>query len=94
VRNGDELENDGKIPGSFNIPLPEIEKAFSMNQADFFDMYNFQLPEKDVKNVVLSCSSGRRAATARKILEEIGYPFLILYEGSFLDWNANGGDII
>ena len=55
MRNGDELKNDGKIPGSFNIPLPEIEKAFNMNQADFFDKYKFQLPEKDVKNVVLSC---------------------------------------
>ena len=39
-------------------------------------------------------SSGRRAAAARDKLEEMGFPFLILYEGSFLDWKANGGETI
>ena len=55
MRNGDELENDGKIDGSFNVPLPEIVKAFTMNRDDFKMKYKFELPETDVKNVVLSC---------------------------------------
>ena len=55
MRNSAELTEDGKIPGSFNIPLSDIEKAFMMNPTDFVKKYKFKLPEKDVKNVVLSC---------------------------------------
>ena len=35
VRKRGELTRDGKIPGSFNIPLIEIEKAFKMTNIDF-----------------------------------------------------------
>ena len=55
VRNPDELSGDGEIPGSFNIPLPEIEKAFNLSPAEFLEKYKLEIPEKDVKNVVLSC---------------------------------------
>ena len=55
VRNPSELSNDGKIPGSFNIPLPDIEEAFKLTPENFLDKYEFNIPDKDVKNVVLSC---------------------------------------
>ena len=55
VRNPSELSDDGKIPGSFNIPLRDIEEAFKLTPENFFEKYEFELPDKDVKNVVLSC---------------------------------------
>ena len=54
VRKRGELTRDGKIPGSFNIPLIEIEKAFKMNPEDFIQKYKFELPEKEAE-IVLSC---------------------------------------
>ena len=55
VRTKTELLEDGKIPGSFNVPLSEIEKAFKMNPEDFIKKYKFELPGREAKNIVLSC---------------------------------------
>ena len=35
VRNIDEVRNDGKIPSSHLIPLPEMDFAFQMDEASF-----------------------------------------------------------
>ena len=37
VRNPGEVSETGKIPGSVNIPLPELQDAFNMNSALFKD---------------------------------------------------------
>ena len=55
VRNADELVNDGKIVGSFNVPLPEISSAFQLDKEKFRLKYGFDLLEKDTENLILSC---------------------------------------
>ena len=55
VRNADELVKDGKIVGSYNIPLPEISSAFQLDKKKFKLKYGFDLVEKDTENLILSC---------------------------------------
>ena len=55
VRNPNELKDDGKIPGSFNVALPELSEAFQMASAEFKEKYGFNLPSKDTENLILTC---------------------------------------
>ena len=55
VRNADELVKDGKIVGSYNVPLPEISSAFQLDKKKFKLKYGFNLVEKDTENLILSC---------------------------------------
>ena len=55
VRNPNELQEDGKIPGSFNVALPELTAAFQMGSTEFKEKYGFDLPNKENKNLILTC---------------------------------------
>jgi rhodanese-related sulfurtransferase len=55
VRNKTELEDDGKIPGSFSVPLSELREAFHLSSDEFCEKYGFDLPSKRGNNLVLSC---------------------------------------
>ena len=55
VRNPNELKEDGKIPGSHNVALPELTEAFQMSSAEFKEKYGFNLPSKETENLILSC---------------------------------------
>merc|ERR1719369_119332 len=94
VRNSSELVNPGKIPGSVNIPLHEIPEAFLLDPDTFLQTYKFQLPDKDAKNVVLTCRSGRRVQIAITRLLPLGYRHLRSYGGSYRDWVNRGGQVI
>ena len=93
VRTLVELEVDGQIPGSFHIPIADIEEAFRLNPASFFNKYGFTKPSTEDLNVVLTCKSGGRAKFARKLLQKQGYDKLRVYEGSFTDWKAKNGPL-
>jgi len=94
VRRPEELVTDGRIPDSVNVPLQDIPEAFTLEKEEFKEKYGFQLPDKDAKNVVLTCRSGRRILKANKSLEKLGYKNLRLYRGSILDWKANNGPLL
>ena len=57
VRNESELADDGRIPGSVNIPLPELSAAFQMSPEMFSEKYSFSLPDKDSESLILTCRS-------------------------------------
>lgn len=57
VRNVSELAEDGRIPGSVNIPLPELSAAFQMSPEMFSEKYSFPLPDKDSETLILTCRS-------------------------------------
>ena len=63
VRNVNELEEHGRIPGSVNIPLPEISVAFRMSREEFRQKYGLDLPDKETESLVLTC---RLQSTKRK----------------------------
>ena len=55
VRNDSELKEDGKIPGSQNIALPELSAAFQLSPEEFKQKYGFDQPSKENENLVLTC---------------------------------------
>ncbi|KAI9562734.1 hypothetical protein GHT06_010188 [Daphnia sinensis] len=103
VRNQSELQSDGKVVGSVNVPLPEIMEAFASSDADFKNKYGFDKPDKSAP-LVVGCFAGKRAAAAGEQLSLLGfynikfiYNFktspLRVYPGSFGDWKSSGGPI-
>ena len=93
VRTERELNSDGQIPGTFNIPIAQISKAFALSDKDFMAKYGLKKPSKEDENIVLTCKSGGRAKYARILLKKLGYNKLRVYEGSFNDWTANQGPV-
>ena len=51
VRNRTEFNRVGKIPGSFILPLHEVEAGFALSPEKFLEKYEFQKP--DVEALVM-----------------------------------------
>jgi len=95
VRPRDYLEKYGKIPTSHNIPLKEVEEAFSgagLSEEEFETKYGFVRP-LPWEPFVLYCQGGATARKAYQILQDIGYSSIRVYDGSFNDWLKKGGDV-
>ncbi|CAG0888160.1 unnamed protein product [Darwinula stevensoni] len=92
-RNRPEIGNAGMVPGSCNVPLPELEEAFKMDSDSFERKYGCRKPNPEEENVVMMCGTGRRAKLAIDALRPLGYHRLKWYSGSFNDWVAKGGDV-
>ena len=76
VRSAGERE-DGFIPGSIHIPLPEMRERIE------------ELPRD--KEIVVYCRSGQRSYTAARILAQRGFRVRNL-SGAYLTWEvATGG---
>merc|ERR1739838_773848 len=93
VRNPSEVSKEGKIPGSYNIPIKEVEAAFKLSSQEFEEKYGFCLPEKDANNIVTHCMRGGRAGKAKEVMTSLGYNSVHVYKGSFTDWKQNGGEV-
>ena len=94
VRNRTEIASLGKIPNSFNVPMPEIlAGAFELPKIEFKKKYKFDMPDKN-EEFVLTCRSGRRASAAGEYLKGLGYSKSRVYLGSFNDWVSKGGTVI
>jgi rhodanese-related sulfurtransferase len=70
VREPAEIEDMGSVAGYVNIPLGQLEKRLG------------EIP-KD-KPVIVACRTGRRAETARKLLENNGYQ--VIASCGLLEW--------
>jgi rhodanese-related sulfurtransferase len=84
LREPSELEADGRIPGSVNIPRGMLEFA-----ADPSTPYH--QPELDPsKRVILHCAKGSRSALATRTLQEMGYENVAHLDGGFGAWKDAG----
>lgn len=92
VRNTDEVASAGKIPGSHNIPLGQLNDALAMDENAFKAQHGFDKPSKD-SPLVTHCLKGGRAAKAHEALLSLGYSKTECYKGSLIDWKENGGEI-
>ncbi|KAF2349154.1 Rhodanese-like domain [Trinorchestia longiramus] len=92
VRNTDEVQKHGKIPGAHCVPLPEFEEALGLDDAQFEEKYGFPKPKED-DAIITHCMKGGRAAKATEALAAKGYQNAKTYEGSFTDWQAQGGEV-
>lgn len=91
VRTEDEFAS-GRIPGATNIPLSEVEFAFSMPEEKFRHTYGIAKPSKD-STFITACKVGGRATKMRDKLNEMGYSMVRAYTGSLTEWLQRGGNI-
>ena len=54
VRSPSEIQEDGKMNGCNNIPLPEVNSAFQMDACKFKVKYGFEMPSKK-NDLIISC---------------------------------------
>merc|ERR1712130_906849 len=94
VRRPEELEEDGMIPGSVNLPHSEIPRALDLTSDEFLCKFGFVQPTPTDRQIVITCRSGRRVGLAHAMLLERGFNQLTLYRGSLIDWKANGGPVV
>ena len=79
VRNPDELEEHGMIPGAVNIPIDQLEARLA------------EVP-KD-KPIVTYCMRGGRASRAAETLRSNGYEQPIEY-GGITAWKEAGNEVV
>ncbi|XP_064109264.1 rhodanese domain-containing protein CG4456-like isoform X1 [Macrobrachium nipponense] len=93
VRNRNEMEQCGQIPGSHCIPVTEIKLACSLDPDSFRARFGFPKPNFE-DDVVVCCRTGVRSKTACDLLEAKGYKRHRLYSGSFSEWEEKGGNVV
>ncbi|KAF7688413.1 thiosulfate sulfurtransferase/rhodanese-like domain-containing protein 1 [Silurus meridionalis] len=85
VREPDEFK-EGAIPGATNIPLSEVQQAFTLTPDEFTLRYGVPLPEKHSSDVILYCQRGRRSFTALYTVHKLGYSRTRHYAGGYSEW--------
>ena len=83
LREADELDANGRIPGAVHVPRGMLEF-----RADPESPYHDQSFDRD-KTVILYCASGGRSALAGKTLKDLGYRD-VRNLGAFKDWAESG----
>lgn len=86
VRGEQEILEHGKIPGSVNIPLPEVDEALQMDPEDFKKKYKEAKPFKSDR-VVFSCLAGTRSKKALGTAMSLGFSSAQHYPGGWKEWN-------
>ncbi|OBF35841.1 rhodanese [Mycobacterium sp. ACS1612] len=86
VRDGQEVEQSGKVAGAVHVPRGMLE--FRADPESPYHDANFA---KD-KTVIVYCASGGRSALSGQALKELGYTE-VYNMGSFKDWADSGGPV-
>ncbi|KAL2061705.1 hypothetical protein VTL71DRAFT_7083 [Oculimacula yallundae] len=85
-----ELQATGTIPGSLNIPVTSKPDSFFISAEEFEDRFGFERPSKE-QELVFYCKSGVRSRAAAALARQAGWGNVAEYQGSWLDWDKNGG---
>jgi rhodanese-related sulfurtransferase len=85
-----ELQATGTIPGALNIPITSQPDSFFITAEEFEDRFGFDRPGKD-QEVVFYCKAGVRSRAAAELAKQAGWGKVGEYQGSWLDWEKNGG---
>ena len=84
IRDKEELEQNGKIPGSIHA---------SRGMLEFYadESLPYHKPEFDKnKRIILHCASGGRSALAANTLKEMGYENVAHLDGGLKAWKEAG----
>jgi len=85
VREKEELDQTGIIPGAHHIPLGDIEQALVTPNDEFAKKYRFNKPSHE-DQVIFSCRSGKRSLVALEKALNHGFKNAKHYKGGWLDW--------
>ena len=84
LRESEELETAGRIPGSMHVPRGMLEF-----RADPSSPYH-QPPLDPSARVILHCAGGGRSALAAVALKDMGYENVAHLDGGLAGWTAAG----
>lgn len=89
---GHSIERSGHLPGAVNVEwvdnLTTTPYRFK-TAAELRQLYE-QAGVKADKEIVVYCRTGMRASHTYFVLRLLGYPRVKLYDGSFVEWSADG----
>ena len=84
IREANELEQNGRIPGAIHAPRGMLE--FYADPATAYHR-----PEFDAgKRIILTCASGGRSALAADALQNMGYSNIAHLDGGINAWKESG----
>ena len=93
VREPNELQATGKIPGSQNLPITSAADGFFLPPDEFEDRFGFEKPGKD-DEVIFYCKAGVRSRAAARLASQAGFGGTIAeYPGSWNEWSGKGGEV-
>jgi rhodanese-related sulfurtransferase len=84
LREAEELEASGKIPGSIHVPRGMLEF-----RADPTSSYHDAALDPD-RRVIVHCAAGGRSALAAAALQDMGYQSVAHLDGGFTAWQQAG----
>ena len=84
IREADELQETGRIPGSLHVPRGMLEF-----RADPATPYHVEALDPS-KRVILHCAAGGRSALAAATLKEMGYNRVAHLDGGITAWKEAG----
>jgi rhodanese-related sulfurtransferase len=84
VREAEELEASGRIPGSVHVPRGMLEFRASPSTPYHQEAFS---PDR---RIILHCASGGRSALAAATLQEMGYANVAHLDGGFTAWVESG----
>ncbi|KAL2822564.1 Rhodanese-like domain-containing protein [Aspergillus granulosus] len=98
VREPAELSSTGIIPTAVAVPLASQPDALFLTADEFETRFGYPKPgaaEEEGGDIVFYCKAGVRARAAAQLAVQAGYDAerVGVYEGSWLDWAANGGRV-
>lgn len=86
VRDANEVEKAGRIPGALNVSRGMLE--FRADPATPYHDPAFT----SERTILVYCASGGRSALAGKVLKDMGYRE-VFNIGGFKDWQDAGGEV-
>ena len=84
LREADELDANGRIPGAVHVPRGMLEF-----RADPSSPYHESVLDPS-KRVILHCASGGRSALGAAVLQEMGYGDVAHLDGGITAWKDAG----
>lgn len=88
IREPDELDRDGRIPGAIHVPRGMLE--FCADPTSPFH----QPPLDPDQRVILYCASGGRSALAAESLARLGYGGVAHLDGGIAAWREAGHPVV
>ncbi|KAK2157883.1 hypothetical protein LSH36_183g02049 [Paralvinella palmiformis] len=87
IREPAEIKETGKIGKAINIPMNEIEEAFSLSYVDFEAKYHVTKPSVMSERVVIYCEKGKLDEEVAEKLRNLGFNKVKCFPGGFKEWN-------
>ncbi|KAK8728153.1 hypothetical protein OTU49_009141, partial [Cherax quadricarinatus] len=91
VRDSQELQNYGDIPGSLNIPLGKIKDALQLSKDEWEKEFHRQKPDIGYRNLVFYARGPNASSAAVEIAHRLGFKRSRHYIGGWEDYCRQTG---